>query len=217
MQRNEERMRMAMEAAKIGFWDWDVIKDEQVWSDTCKALLGLRPDSTANFQVLMNSVHPDDRKMMADQINAAIQEKRDYGLEFRVVWPDGSVHWQAARGHAFYDKTGHATRMTGVAMDIDERKHAEERLSLQVAALEAAANAIVITDSKGTILWVNQAFTTMTGYSREEALGKNPRLLKSGEQSESYYAKLWSTISSGRPGRASLSTGGKTEQPTPKR
>ena len=146
VQRNEERMRMAMEAAKIGFWDWDVIKGEQAWSDTCKALLGLRHDSAANFQVLRNSVHPDDRGMMEDQINAAIREKRDFGLEFRVVWPDGSVHWQASKGHAFYDETGRTTRMIGIAIDIDVRKHAEERMQLQAAALEAAANAIVITD-----------------------------------------------------------------------
>jgi PAS domain S-box-containing protein len=101
---SEERMRMAMEAAKIGLWDWDVIRDKQVWSDTCKALLGLRPDSTANLQVLMNSVHPDDRKRMEEEINAAIQEKREYGQEYRVVWPDGSVHWQAN------SRNKHATR-----------------------------------------------------------------------------------------------------------
>jgi PAS domain S-box-containing protein len=88
--------------------------------------------------------------------------------------------------------------MAGISMDIDERKYSEERLHLQAAALEAAANAIVITDFQGTIMWVNQAFMSMTGYSKEEALGQNPRLLKSGEQSESYYAKLWSTILSGK-------------------
>ena len=204
LQRSDERMRMAVEAARIGFWDWDITRDEQVWSDICKELLGLRPESTANFQVLMNSVHPDDRKMLGDGINAAIEEKRDYGLEFRVVWPDGSVHWQAAKGRAFYDETGHTTRMAGISMDIDERKHAEERLYLQVAALEAAANAIVITDSNGIIVWVNHAFTMMTGYSKEEALGKNPRLLKSGKQPERYYANLWSTISSGKVWRGEL-------------
>jgi diguanylate cyclase (GGDEF)-like protein/PAS domain S-box-containing protein len=204
LQRSDERMRMAVEAARIGFWDWDVIRDEQVWSDISKELLGLRPESTANFQVLMNSVHPDDRKMLGDAINAAIEEKREYSLEFRVVWPDRSVHWQAAKGRAFHDETGHTTRMAGISMDIDERKHAEERLYLQVAALEAAANAIVITDSKGTIVWVNHAFTMMTGYNQEEVLGKNPRLLKSGKQPESYYADLWSTISSGEVWRGEL-------------
>jgi PAS domain S-box-containing protein len=69
---------------------------------------------------------------------------------------------------------------------------------LQSAALEAAANAIVITDSHGTIVWVNHAFTTMTGYGKEEVLGKNPRVLKSGDQPEGFYANLWSTISSGK-------------------
>ena len=79
-----------------------------------------------------------------------------------------------------------------------ELSEAVKHLNLQAAALEAAANAIVITDFHGTIMWVNRAFTTMTGYSKEEILGKNPRILKSGEQPESYYKELWSTISSGK-------------------
>ncbi len=197
LQRSEERMRLAMEAANIGVWDLDVIQDEHVWSNICKALLGVHPDSPANFQVLMNSVHPDDRKMMQEEIATAIRERRDYFCEFRVVFPDGTVHWRSSGGRAFYDNSGQTTRMAGISMDIDERKQAEERLHLQAAALEAAANAIVITDSRGTIIWVNPAFTTMTGYSKEEALGKNPSLLKSGNQPEAYYAKMWSTISSG--------------------
>jgi diguanylate cyclase (GGDEF)-like protein/PAS domain S-box-containing protein len=79
-----------------------------------------------------------------------------------------------------------------------ELSEAVKHLNLQAAALKAAANAIVITDSHGTITWVNRAFTTMTGYSQEEILGKNPRLLNSGEQPEGYYAELWSTILSGK-------------------
>jgi diguanylate cyclase (GGDEF)-like protein/PAS domain S-box-containing protein len=95
------------------------------------------------------------------------------------------------------DGTGKLVGMSEIARDITARRRTEKQLRLQSAALEAAANAITITDRHGTIVWVNHAFTTMTGYSKEEALGKNPRLLKSGEQPESYYAKLWSTISSG--------------------
>ena len=96
------------------------------------------------------------------------------------------------------DGSGRVTGASAIARDITARKRAEEQLQLQSAALEAAANAIVITDFHGTIVWVNHAFTTMTGYSKEEVLGKNPRLLKSGDQPEGYYAKLWSTISSGK-------------------
>jgi two-component system, sensor histidine kinase and response regulator len=135
LQRSEERMRLAMEGARIGFWDWDIVKDEQVWSDTCRALLGLPPDSPANFQVLMDSLHPDDRKKMWEEINRAIEQKTDHALEYRVIWPDGSKHWQAARGRASYDATGRATRMIGIAMDIDSRKLGEERLRLQAEEL----------------------------------------------------------------------------------
>ena len=85
-----------------------------------------------------------------------------------------------------------------IARDITLHKRSEERLKVQSAALEAAANAVVITDSRGTMVWVNQAFTTMTGYTKEEVLGKNPRVLKSGGQPEKYYVELWSTISSGK-------------------
>jgi diguanylate cyclase (GGDEF)-like protein/PAS domain S-box-containing protein len=75
---------------------------------------------------------------------------------------------------------------------------AEAQLKLQSAALEAADNAIFIADHEGAILWVNRAFTAMTGYIQEEALGKNLRHLMSGEQPEAFYAQLWSTISSGK-------------------
>src|ERR1039458_7875779 len=96
------------------------------------------------------------------------------------------------------DETGKLVGVSRIARDITAFRRTEKQSRrLQSAALEAAANAITITDRHGTIVWVNHAFTTMTGYSKEEALGKNPRLWKSGEQPESYYAKLWSTISSG--------------------
>ena len=194
----EERRRIAMDAAGIGFWDWDCIRDEHGWSDTCKALLGLPPDSPANLEVLMNSVHPDDRERMRSAIDVAIREKREYVLEFRVMGPDGGVHWHAARGRAFYDDGGCTTRMIGVVMDIDKPKLAEERLHLQAAALEAAANSIVITDTRGTILWTNRAFSELTGYSAEEAWGANPRLLSSSKHDQTFYTDLWQTITAGK-------------------
>jgi two-component system, sensor histidine kinase and response regulator len=132
---SEERMRLAMDAAKIGLWDLDVIKDEHIWSDTCKALLDLPLDSPANYDVLMSRVHPDDREMMRDTINRANREKKDYACEFRAVWPDGSVHWQTSSGRPFYDDTGHLIRVIGISMDIDGRKRAEERLQLQAKEL----------------------------------------------------------------------------------
>lgn len=75
---------------------------------------------------------------------------------------------------------------------------------LQLAALDAVANAIVFTDRRGAILWVNAAWGSMTGYSREEVLGQNPRILKSGAQSKAFYTELWRTILAGRVWRGEL-------------
>ncbi len=94
----------------------------------------------------------------------------------------GDKVWQEHLGHP--DKTS--------------LKWAEKQSHVQSAALEATANAIMITDSAGKILWVNRAFAAMTGYNEQEVVGKDPRILKSGEQPEIYYAELWSTISSGK-------------------
>src|ERR1035437_695661 len=74
----------------------------------------------------------------------------------------------------------------------------EEKLRLQSAALEAAAVGIVITNLEGTILWVNSAFTALTGYAVEEAVGRNPRVLKSGKNDQPFYSDMWNTILAGK-------------------
>lgn len=88
--------------------------------------------------------------------------------------------------------------------EIAERKRIEEKLLLQTTALEAAANAVVITDVKGNIIWVNKAFSQMTGYTSDEIIGKHTRILKSGRQDTSFYHDLWHTILSGNVWRGQL-------------
>ena len=106
---------------------------------------------------------------------------------FDYVLKDRPVRLGQAARHALEDR-----RLR------QERKQAERIMRLQAAALEAAANAIVITDRNGTIQWVNSAWCALTGYTREEAIGQNPRLLKSGYQDQTFYERLWATILAGR-------------------
>jgi PAS domain S-box-containing protein len=95
-------------------------------------------------------------------------------------------------------------QLLGVSVDITERKLVEQQLHLQATALESAANAILITDRQGTIFWVNAAFTKLTGYSFDEAIGKNPRILQSGEQAHSFYEDMWNKLIAGEIWRGEL-------------
>jgi len=125
-------------------------------------------------------------------------------LETQRLTKAGSVLEVSLSISPIKDASGRVTGASTIARDISARKRADEQLKLQSAALEAAANAIVITDFHGSIRWVNGAFTKMTGYGKDEVLGKNPRLFKSGQQPDSYYADLWSTISSGKVWRGEI-------------
>ena len=102
------------------------------------------------------------------------------------------------------DKAGKIIGISRTARDISQLKLHQERIELQLSALEAAANAIVITDFKGVIEWVNPAFSQMTGYPREEAIGQNPRVLSSGQNSPAFFATMWGTILTGNPWHGQL-------------
>lgn len=105
----------------------------------------------------------------------------------------------------FHGPDGQLLGLIGISRNISERKQYEQGLHLQSTALNAAADAIVITSRDGTIEWVNQAFTNITGYSADETIGSNPRaLIKSNRQSEAFYANLWSTIMEGRIWRGEI-------------
>lgn len=100
-----------------------------------------------------------------------------------------------------------AKQVTGtvtVAHDITSRKQREQHAHLLTAALESVANGIVIADREGQILWVNPAFTDLTGYAADDVIGNNPRLLKSGQHDKAYYEELWSTILEGNPWRGEI-------------
>lgn len=111
---------------------------------------------------------------------------------------NGTVFWSETLGTQVKDVNDTVIGFIGMFRDITERKRAEERRRLQAAAIKSAANGIVITSLDGKIQWVNPAFTRLTGYSFEEAVGQNPRLLNSGNQDQAFYQKLWDTILAGR-------------------
>jgi len=111
---------------------------------------------------------------------------------------DGSHYWVETTIVPFMDEGGSPYKYVAIRTDITEIKEAEEQLRVQMAALEAAANGIIITDSHGNIQWVNKAFSALTGYSQKEVIGQTPRLLESGKHGPLFYKELWETILAGQ-------------------
>ena len=117
--------------------------------------------------------------------------------EEKETWSDGRVTWASITKMPLRDANGNIIGTFGVSRDITERKRAEAEHVRLVTAIEQSAEAVVITKTTGDIEYVNPAFTRITGYSCEEVLGQNPRILKSGKQDLAFYQQLWATILKG--------------------
>lgn len=132
----EKRLSLAVDAAQIGIFDWKVQSGKITWSHHYAALFGLGPDQFGgtcdDFQ---QCVHPDDREATFDEIKRSFADGEEFGHDFRVVWPDGSEHWIAARGRVFDDHQGQPVRMIGTIVDISQRKAAEESARVREAEL----------------------------------------------------------------------------------
>ena len=123
--------------------------------------------------------------------------RRAGDAELEVITKYGARLAVEVRSRLLYED-GKVVGVQGIARNVTERKQVEQQVRLQAAALKAAAIGIVITDRDGNILWVNPAFTALSGYTLEEVVGKNPRLLKSGKHDSEFYRDMWNTILSGR-------------------
>ena len=185
LRQSEEQLRLALEAAHMGTCDWNILTDQITWSSSHEQLFGLAPGSLARtYEAFVACIHPKDRETIVQLVNRARLEGHGYYEEWRVVWPDGSIHWIEGKGKFFYDPEGRAVRMVGTVMDISDRKHREEQLRLLESVVVNTSNAVIITDSEpidqagSQIFYVNPAFTRITGYSPEEVIGQTPRILQ---------------------------------------
>ncbi len=125
---SEERMRIAASAAKLGYFDWDLTNDSFVCSPRIKEMFGVPDKTVTNVRELAEQLHPEDRPRREQLLKSALDNRSDYDIEYRVIWPDKSVHWISTRGRAYYDEAGKPIRFGGVMADVTERKELEQAL-----------------------------------------------------------------------------------------
>ncbi|PLZ43197.1 PAS domain-containing protein, partial [Fischerella thermalis] len=175
LRESEERIRLATAAAELGMWFWDLTTDELVWTAKCKQLFGLASNTQISYEVFLNSLHPDDRHFTHEAVMQTLEGKVDYDVEYRVIWPNGSLRWIAAKGRCLYDRTGKAVRMMGTAQDITERKHTEEALRQSEERYrmlsEGIPEMVWTTNAQGLTDYTNQRWCEYSGLTLEETVG----------------------------------------------
>ncbi len=135
---SESRIRLAVEASRIGFWDWNVGGAVE-WSTEHNRILGIDPEqTTGSFESFIAHVHPDDRAELERKMRRAMENREDFTAEYRGVGPDGAVRWIAATGRAQYSESGRPLRVLGVVRDVTERKNFEDQLRVNQQDLELA-------------------------------------------------------------------------------
>jgi two-component system, cell cycle sensor histidine kinase and response regulator CckA len=178
LEHNEERMRLAVGAASLSIWDWDIATNSITLSGTSlETLLGLKPGTfPQQLEGFIGLIHPEDRQLVQDSVQRTLTHGSEYDIEFRFLRTDGTNVWVSARGQAFRDAGGKPVRMIGVARDISDRRLAEAALRASETRyrrlFEAAKDGILILDADtGSVVDVNPFLTDLLGHPKEAIIG----------------------------------------------
>ncbi|WP_414577401.1 response regulator [Anabaena sp. CCY 9402-a] len=149
LKNSEESLALALEAVNLGIWDWNLTTNQITWSDGHARLFGMKPSTfNGSYETFKNCVFPEDWPALEQAFQDAQHQKTDYNHEFRVVWPDGSIHWIEGTGQLYYNEVGEAVRMLGTVRDISNRKQID-------ADLKAANNELELRVAERTVELVN--------------------------------------------------------------
>jgi PAS domain S-box-containing protein len=173
---SREGMSLAANAANLGFWMWDVARDE-VWVTTeGRSFFGWDKSERIDLTRFLNQIHPEDRERIRDAIERSLADRSDYAAEYRVVSREGATRWIAARGAVEVNGNDTALRMRGVVFDITDRKRSAEALRESEehyrTLAETAADVIVTMDQNSTILFINAAVERVFGYTPGDLIGE---------------------------------------------
>ncbi|GEM_PF-5918506 len=168
---NEERLNIALTAAHMGIWEWDLRTNALIWSPECFEILGV-PQSSLTRDSFTNLLHPDDAARVMSAARRAIAEKECFREEFRIIRPEGKIIWISSYARADYDTAGNPLKMVGTNQEITARKEMEEALreseSKYRRLFDAAHDVIVFLDREGNIVDINPRGAELTGYAQSD-------------------------------------------------
>jgi diguanylate cyclase (GGDEF)-like protein/PAS domain S-box-containing protein len=139
-------------------------------------------------------VHPEDRPLLLERFQQSFKHRLPFSLEHRLRRHDGEYRWLINIGRPFHDINGEFIGYLGACFDVTERHAADEQLRLIASVFSHAREGIIITDARTRIIDVNEAFTEITGYSRQESIGRKPNFLRSDHQTDAFYEAIWRNL-----------------------
>ncbi len=178
LREQEERLRVALKAARTGTWHWDLHTNTDTIDDSLRGLFGLRAEQEIRtIEDFYAIVHADDRQQVIAAFDRTLREGIHLDTEFRVVWPDGSEHWLLDQGEVIYDTEGKPSYLSGACVDITERKRVQQALQenedrFRLYAESVRDYAFLQLDEEGRIVTWNPGAERVLGYSEDEILGQ---------------------------------------------
>jgi len=203
LQESQQRLHATINAAHLGIWDWDMRTQAVKIGGNHETLLGFAPgEFDGRAQSFWDRVHPEDLPILEKTTAEAAERRLDCALEFRVVWPDGSIHWLAGRGRFQWGPDGRPIRMLGAFQDITQRKRAddarresEERFR---ALVENLADGVFAHDLTGRFVMVNKAACDAVGFTREELLAMSVADIDPQSVARADREKFWLAMEPGQ-------------------
>jgi PAS domain S-box-containing protein len=174
LRESQEGLADAQRIAHLGNWKWDIVKNEVHWSPELFRVLDVEPqEMQPSKNSFLERLHPDDRPMLEESIAALMGKKEPFSIDHRIITSHGEVRFINSRARIECDDEGRPVRIYGTAQDITERKTSEDELRVKDSAIASSINAVGITDSEGTLIYVNDSCVRMWGYNnRHEMLGR---------------------------------------------
>ena len=196
---SEQLLRESQMVAHLGSFTWDLSTGLWKSSAILDEIFGIDTDFNRTLEGWASIVHPDWQEIMNDYVTTEVLGKlKDFDKEYKIIRiNDGKECWLHGKAKLIFDSSNQPIKLIGTIIDISERKQSEKQLNLLKRALDQSPVTVVITNKEGNVEYANPRFIETTGYSISEIMGRNPNVLKSGEQSEEFYENLWNTILSG--------------------